>query len=613
MSNIVKNRADAERLRLEASEAEASALLRIVRGSKDASAAETPLKRVMAALGAAEAKGSVCAKISDAVEQFSDLDPIFACGLATAPDQCRGQEPIVFEEAGDRMYLRCNYNAEYDLAQRLARCAMFPVSPVPPAVDAKINSIAQSDYARLGKGRPYPEFLADRARQDQAVRSAVARRISIICGGPGTGKTTTVVRILECLMLSEPKMEIVLAAPTGKAASRVMQSVRDAVRADAAVYPLMGAAIDEGRVGESTIHRLLITPCKDGNKPDARHPIDAGVLVVDEASMLEMGLAGELFAAVDPAKTRIIILGDRHQLAAVGPGSVLANLTDEQGALANLVTRLTVSHRFTSDSYIGQLAAAINAGDTERMQEVFNQSEAGGKDSVRLIASSSAGRLDVLARDWIRKSLSGYRDALRLVVQRGPAATQAEFLADFRSLWSEFNRSRALAAQRDGATGVDGLNLAAEEFVQEGTVGPARGGLYPGRAVIVRKNNSELGVYNGDVGIMLEDSGGTFQVYFGDTEKMLPAALLPEHDTAFAITIHQSQGSEYERVAVFLPHSADSGLATRELLYTGVTRAKASAEVFAPAGVLQKAAATSTERDGGLADRLLQACGGSVS
>ena len=598
-------------------------LLRLVPEGAPRHEAEPVLLALMQALGESSEQGSICARLSSALDDPSRLEPLFACGLACVSESSVGaggtdNAPLVIDGKGGRFYLQRAFAEEVRLAGRLVGYALQRDEAAAQAIGGKLESLAREDYRRYGGQKSYEAFLEDRRAQDEAVRNAVCRRLSIICGGPGTGKTTTVVRILECLMLGNAGLSVALAAPTGKAASRVLQSVSDAVAAGAQSYPLMRSALAGGRVIERTLHKLLCTPRSDGTRPGRMHPLEADVLVVDEASMMDMPLAVRLFEALDPARTRVIVLGDRHQLAAVGPGSVLADMTEQDGALSELVTRLTVSHRFTADSRVGRLASAVNAGDLNAALGVLEHgSEQGAKDRVARVTARTPGELAAKASAWVREALGAYAERLVRLVREGMPREPDRLEAVRRELWTLFNQSRPIAAQREGAASVASLNREAGLFIR-GMLGSALpegearrvlalGDFYPGKAVIVRSNSEQLGVYNGDVGIMLPDNAGNFIVYFGDTGKTLPAALLPVHDEAFAITIHQSQGSEYDRVAVFLPAGADSGLAARELLYTGITRARKSVDVFGSTDVFEKAVATATVRDGGLADRLKDA------
>lgn len=509
--------------------------------------------------------------------------------------------------------------------------------------------------------------------QKKAIEVAVTESLAIISGGPGTGKTTTVAQILECLLEENPGLRIALAAPTGKATSRMDQSMRMSV--GRGFLPKLSEVLakDEARpegerqVKGRTIHKWLLSPTPAGGFSGPGNPLPVDVIVVDEASMVDIHLAARLFDAVGEA-TRVIILGDKHQLAAVGPGAVFAELSDPKGMLGGHVVELEKSRRFEKGTVIARLAEAINhQGECaelpedqvfERVIDAFSGSEdekSGYEARLHEEKLADAGKaerevfnrtgLTREARGWLDRELGGYAGALlnyRDAWMRGATAEELEEL--MKTLWARLSEFRALAAQRRGAMSVTAINNYADEMMRRlwpQADGAGAGENYPGRVVIVRRNDDGLGVYNGDVGIVLpqrsqahddhmetvdaaspaepggeslnagevvrtDRTGGRilYTVYFGDQERTLPAQLLPSHDTAWAMTIHQSQGSEFERVAVFLPERADSGLATRELLYTGVTRTKRKVDVFASRRVLAEAVRRPTVRDGNLGRRL---------
>ena len=391
--------------------------------------------------------------------------------------------------------------------------------------------------------------------------------------------------------------------------------------------------------------------------------------------------------AVSP-EARVILLGDKHQLAAVGPGAVFAEISDGKGALARMgaVVELVKSWRFGKDTPIGQLAAAINhqganAGlpEAEVFQNVlaaFDSAETNADKSLQSASLHTAGLVELQkgvftskatdeqkrereifsrtgltapVRSWLNRELEGYAGVLsecRAAFLAGTTKEQWESLR--QKLWLCLSGFRALAAQRHGAMSVQAVNDYADQRIRsvwplsEGAFG---GGHYPGEVIIVRRNDEGLGVHNGDVGIVLpklleldaptadlddsaavvgdEDAEGaperqdrldrqgpavSFTVYFGDTHLELPVALLPQFDVAWAMTIHQSQGSEFERVAVLLPVKRTSELATRELLYTAVTRTKRTVDVFGSEAVLRRAVEKPTVRDGSLGRRLELFC-----
>lgn len=581
-----------------------------------------------------------------------------------------GFAPVVLDDEGAgkgeaRLYFARFALEELMLAQALLRLAQAEAGQNPLEAGKRAEAV---DRIARASG-------AD-SLQKRAIELAVTKALAIISGGPGTGKTTTVAQILECLLEEAPSLRIALAAPTGKATSRMEDSMQNSV--GKGFLPKLSEVLEKDKVrpeGERqvrarTIHKWLSSPTPAGAFPGPGNPLPVDVIVVDEASMVDIHLAARLFDAVGEG-TRVIILGDKHQLAAVGPGAVFAELSDPKGVLGGHVVELERSRRFEKGTVIARLAEAINhqgeaASLSEdevfaRVLEVFAQRRAEGSEHEALLhdeALSDAGKaereafnrtgLTAAAREWLDRELGGYAGALlnyRDAWMRGAGEAELKNLKE--ALWDRLSKFRALAAQRRGAMSVTAINNYADEMMRRlwpQAEGAGAGENYPGRVVIVRRNDDGLGVYNGDVGIVLpqlpkaeeavgaesefdaapqpererrspaesgsgarsDRTGGRimYAVYFGDQERTLPAQLLPAHDTAWAMTIHQSQGSEFERVAVFLPERADSGLATRELLYTGVTRTKRKVDVFSGRKVLAEAVKRPTVRDGRLGRRL---------
>lgn len=530
---------------------------------------------------------------------------------------------------GLRLYCAREAFEEMQLALKLAALAKAPARRLKPETLDRIDALASS----LGADKP----------QRDALELAVKRRFAVICGGPGTGKTTTVIQILECLFAENPSLTVALAAPTGKAASRMRQSISAGLAREGAetLFAHVRAAADgdEARIREHTIHKWLTIPTASGRRPGPDSPLSASVLVVDEASMMDIHLAARLFAAVGE-DARVIILGDMHQLAAVGPGAVFADISDRDGPLGASVAQLRTSRRFPEGTVIDRLAKAINheasAGSGE-LGGLFSQDtpDAAWED-VKAILSGEApagdryavtwdqgayepqSGLSPAATAWLDKMAERFTTALLNYVEALLSRRDASALeAAWQSLWNDgLGRFRALAAQRRGPMSVEAVNnfmadrvrsaLAATPFAADET-----DEFFPGRVVIVRRNDDMLGLFNGDIGIVVpvRGEGGAFarKVRFGDSGIALSPSLLPEHDTAYAMTIHQSQGSEFDDVAVFLPVNPESGLATRELLYTGVTRTKSTVAIFGSEASLRHAVETPTRRAGGLAARLEEA------
>ncbi|HTG44500.1 MAG TPA: exodeoxyribonuclease V subunit alpha, partial [Verrucomicrobiae bacterium] len=403
---------------------------------------------------------------------------------------------------------------------------------------------------------------------------------TVITGGPGTGKTQTVKKILARLfeLPGGVDLRIALAAPTGKAAARLTESVRT-VRED---------------LKATTIHRLLgYLP----GSPYFRHRGDnlltADVVVIDEASMVDLALMAKLFAAVRP-DARLILLGDRDQLASVEAGSVLADIcaAAEKAApnepLHGAVLELRRNFRFAESGGIFRVSSAVNAGDADAAIAAL-QDEADPEAQWQPLPSA-AQLVDALRE----KVIAAFRACLE-TEDPVEALTRLQLF-------------RILCAVRHGPFGVENLNEVAEEILAAaGLVAPQRA-FYRGRPLTITQNDYNLGLFNGDSGIILPDpeGDGELRAFFlsaeGRLRRFLPSRL-PHHETAFAMTVHKSQGSEFGGILLLLPES-DSPLLTRELLYTALTRARNQVEVWATEPVLRAAITRRVTRVSGLRDAL---------
>ncbi|MGY4828648.1 exodeoxyribonuclease V subunit alpha [Sphaerotilaceae bacterium SBD11-9] len=398
--------------------------------------------------------------------------------------------------------------------------------------------------------------------------------LSIVSGGPGTGKTTRIVRELGRMLEADPALRIALAAPTGKAAARMSEAIRQ--RAEHDVPPQVRSLLPSTA---STIHRLLRYHPGSGFAHGAGNPLAIDVLVVDEASMLDLALAARLLEAV-PAHARIVLLGDKDQLAAVESGAVFAEICAEQGLLP--VTWLTHSHRFPEDSAIGRFAAQVRAGDAAQAVDWLRTN---GDPQLRWQHASDA----------LAVARQGYEPFLR-ALERDPR--------DVKAVAEAFAHFRVLCAVREGPQGVEALNRALTEHAR-GRVDPSGGEWYIGRPVMVLVNDYAMTLFNGDIGIVLPDAEGRPMVHFPSLQgwRAVPPARVPRHETAYAMTVHKSQGSEFDQVLLLLPDVA-ARVATRELVYTGVTRAKQSVVLHATEEVVAAAVKAQAERQSGLRDRI---------
>lgn len=451
----------------------------------------------------------------------------------------------------------------------------------------------------------------------QKVAAAVALRqkTTVISGGPGTGKTTTVARLLGALIKTQPerKWQIKLAAPTGKAAARLTESLGQAIES----LPLTEEQKRLIPSEAATIHRLLGVRVNSAELKHHRdNPLFADVLVVDEASMIDLPMMARLIDAL-PAQCHFILLGDREQLASVEAGAVLGDIcqfveqgySEPQRALLSQLTGYSLpasqqqapvvrdslcllrkSYRFDAASGIGQLAAAINIGDVTRAHACFD----GDFSDIQWCALASEADYQQL----ISTSVNQYQDYLKLVrLQAKPADVLAAF-----------GQFQLLCALRSGPYGVDGLNEQIEQALsRRGAIHKSRfQRWYAGRPVMITRNDAALGLFNGDIGIALYDEEGVLKVHFPQLDagvRAIQPNRLPSCDTVYAMTVHKSQGSEFAHTLLVLPDSF-SPLLSRELLYTAVTRAKRQLTLFSNETVFSRAIRQPTQRRSGLTLRL---------
>ncbi len=452
--------------------------------------------------------------------------------------------------------------------------------------------------------------------QKIAAAVALTQKTAVISGGPGTGKTTTVAKLLAALIrLSDVPLRIQLAAPTGKAAARLTESLGKALQQLAVSEAERQRFPDEA----TTLHRLL------GAQPDtqrlryhAGNRLHLDVLVVDEASMVDLGMMASLIAALPP-QARVIFLGDRDQLASVEAGAVLGDICRcaESGyspvratqlmlmtgceisgsnetaapAVRDAICLLRKSYRFDASSGIGQLAAAVNAGDAQAVERAFQSTFA---DIAREPLNSGEAYQQMLT-----DIAAGYHDFLQLV---SGGAAPADILA-------AFGRYQLLCALREGPFGVEGLNQRIEQkLMQLQRIRRPAGGSrwYQGRPVMVTRNDSALGLFNGDIGVTLPDEEGVLKVFFplpDGTIKAVQPSRLPAHDTAWAMTVHKSQGSEFDHTALVMPAQFLPVL-TRELIYTAITRARRQLTLYSDEEIFRRAVQLRTQRRSGLLSRL---------
>ncbi len=541
-------------------------------------------------------------------------------------------EPLVLR--GSTLYLRRYWAYEQRVAtQLLARASVAP--------EADTASVRRW----LDRFFPSTAALAVLDWQKLACGIAAAGRLAVITGGPGTGKTYTAARLLALLFAIDEdreRLRIGLAAPTGKAAARLKQSIESAL---SQLQGPLGDAIDLQQLARQmgsarTLHALLgARPDTRKLRADAAHPLALDVLIVDEASMIHLEMMAALLDAMPP-QGRLILLGDKDQLASVEAGAVLGDLCRDAelgryapatAAYAEAVTGQTLPDEFLLPAAapptllaqhtvmlresrrfggpIGQLALAVNRGDARLAQQLLSAAEGQVLLNLPAISAEAAVRLALHGRPGAE---GGYRSYLQLLAAR--PSTPEGFAPWVLKVLAAFERFRLLCAVREGEWGTEGLNQAVERaLVAEGLLSK-RGEWYEGRPVMVTRNDPGLGVFNGDIGMVLRPlgqdaaAGGSqrLRAYFSDGQQLRSVAVsrLADVETAFAMTVHKSQGSEFEHTVLVLPAEGGGGL-TRELVYTGITRARqAFTLVSGRAPAFAMALAQRTRRASGLLELL---------
>ena len=519
----------------------------------------------------------------------------------------QGGKPLILH--GNKLYLARYWLYETKVAEAIAGSLAQPFSM---ALD--------TDRVKLQLERLFPEPDEGINWQKVACLLALKQRFLVITGGPGTGKTTTVIRLLALTLMQQQQAEtfqVRLVAPTGKAAIRMTESIRGAKQKLQATDAIKALIPEQS----STIHRLLgAIPNSSKFRHHEHNKLHLDLLVVDEASMVDLSLMAKLVAAL-PDTCQLVLLGDKDQLSSVEAGSVLGDLCQglnpsghetlmrygsQQKALLEQVLRqdfsahsshkvntgrfdalcmLQKSYRFGGG--VGLLAKAVNQGHWQQAQELLQDPNWAD------VEWHSAQAVDL-----IKQGVRAY------------TAFMSQLEASPEEVMNAFDSFRILCASHSGELGTKSINRAIRKGLEASGKIQEEGELYPGLPVMILRNDYGLKLFNGDIGIVLPKEKGCdelrvfFQQADGTTRSVLPARL-PDFEVAYAMTIHKSQGSEFSHVAIGLPQEQMyRNLLTRELLYTGLTRAKEKVSLYASPQALNHSIRTLTERDTGLSERL---------
>ncbi len=511
---------------------------------------EKALKSLLLQLSAAYYQGNTCLKLN-----ISQQNLLLESNLATTEINSIVL-PLHIDKFG-QLYLRRYWDYEQELIFKLQAKKQynFSISNLDELLDSFFEKSTEIDYQR------------------EAAKCAVNQNFTIITGGPGTGKTTTVVKIIALLQQinADKPLHIALAAPTGKAAMRLQESIiqsKNALNCAESIKQNLPETV-------TTIHRLL------GAKPPSpyfqyneKNLLPYDLIVIDEASMIDLAMMSKLIAAIK-SSARLILLGDKEQLASVESGTILADLTQ---ALPQNTIALQKTYRF--QGAIKDFANAINQQDAAKAWEITQQNN----DVIEHLDGDFLSYLTKKHHDYFQK------------IKKGEPISE---------IYAAFNQFQILCAHCEGKNSVSDLNYRLEKTLQTQKYIHLSSHWYVGRPVMIKQNHAALQLYNGDIGLCLRDENGEIKVFFprpnGNFQSYSPARL-PPCETVFAMTIHKSQGSEFDEVCVFLPDFYQPIL-TKELLYTAITRAKKCVKLVTTETIFTKTVQTRVSRVTGLVEQ----------
>ncbi len=522
------------------------------------------------------------------------------------------KQPFILHN--NRLYLQRYFNYESQILSSIIKMCNAELGVINSRMDAL------KTHNQLIKKLFDTTFKSNQTNwQLVAAISGVLNNFTIITGGPGTGKTTTVAKILAILYAINPNLKVALAAPTGKAASRMAESLKTTITNTTSNIP-ENIKANFALLQPLTIHRLLgfITNSLYF-KHNETNPLNYDVVIVDEASMIDVAQFAKLLNAIGP-QTRLILLGDKNQLASVQAGSIFGDLCQAQAKLNlfNVPTANFINSFFEDESqHIEADNVSKNTLQHTLFQHIielqfshrFKNNEGIGLFSKAIIQNNQAQIIDFITANT---------DAQVAIDTQCNAVFFDDFIAgyeayihesDIKMALKKFNKLRVLCAIRQGEQGLYTLNKNIEKYLSHKNLIDTRTEFYKHRPIIITSNNYDLDLFNGDIGIVRPDVDGNLKVWFedaaGELKSVLPS-LINQAETVYVMTIHKCQGSEFEQVLVVLPQQQNIAILTRELLYTGITRAKNKVFLQASQAVILQAAQGQVKRTSGIGQRFLE-------
>jgi len=592
---------------------------------------DVPLFAILMSLFAALREGSLCLNLSRDVliSRFRDFSAHteseqiagdFLSNLAQgkyeniiAVNRADAYLPLVIDAAEDRtlLYFQKFYFHETRLKEQMEKFLQAEISS--ESSDVRVSSLIEDIFSEPLTLRISKDEEAIRRDTDQvdAIKLSLQSQFSIISGGPGTGKTSLMVNILRCLLRSGiPADDIIMGAPTGRAAQRMTQAVQtniDTVRKpshkDTSLLNLRG----------STLHKILRYR-RRGNDFYYResNPLPVSAIILDEVSMVDVVMMEKFLQAVNPRQTKLVFLGDKDQLPSVEAGAVFAEMIPDGKKAERFRDRLiTLRTCYRSGENLTELAKQVNRGRHPEYRPLdFDAALSSGEDHWGFVKAENADTWREHLRRWAKyQYLTPHagRKSFRELIARAEKIDAGQLCGNdagrnmLYSIFQHVERARILSLIRKGIYGTTGINRMTSEYLRRQFNAPAKGDIFSGALIIITRNDYSKKLFNGDVGLVIRDAKATYRAFFqvSGSYESFPADILPPHELAFAMTVHKSQGSEFDDVLLVLPDDEAHRLLSREIIYTGITRAKKRVILYGRQRALHTALERKIERESG--------------